>query len=111
METYNIWTIGCQMNKADSERLGSALDQMNLSTVESPEEADVVVVNSCVVRKSAEDKVTGMLTRLNGCKKSNPSQVIALMGCMVGPRQEKLQKQYFFLIYLSTLVSNHCNAT
>lgn len=94
METYNIWTIGCQMNKADSERLGSALDQMNLSAVESPEEADVVVVNSCVVRKSAEDKVTGMLTRLNGCKKSNPSQVIALMGCMVGPRQEKLQKQY-----------------
>ena len=64
MDTYNIWTIGCQMNKADSERLGSALDQMSLSSVGSPEEADVVVVNSCVVRKSAEDKVTGMLTRL-----------------------------------------------
>jgi tRNA-2-methylthio-N6-dimethylallyladenosine synthase len=94
MDTYNIWTIGCQMNKADSERLGSALDQMSLSPVESPEEADVVIVNSCVVRKSAEDKVTGMLSRLNGSKKSNPDQVIALMGCMVGPRQEKLQKQF-----------------
>ena len=82
------------MNKADSERLGSALDQMSLSPVESPEEADVVIVNSCVVRKSAEDKVTGMLSRLNGSKKSNPDQVIALMGCMVGPRQEKLQKQF-----------------
>ena len=53
MDTYNIWTIGCQMNKADSERLGSALDQMSLSSVGSPEEADVVVVNSCVVSKSA----------------------------------------------------------
>ena len=94
MDTYNIWTIGCQMNKADSERLGSALDQMSLSSVDSPEDADVVVVNSCVVRKSAEDKVTGMLTRLNGFKKNNPSQVIALMGCMVGPRQENLQKQF-----------------
>ena len=94
MDTYNIWTIGCQMNKADSERLGSALDQMSLSPVESPEKADVVIVNSCVVRKSAEDKVAGMWNRLNGSKKSNPDQVIALMGCMVGPRQENLQKQF-----------------
>ena len=100
MDTYNIWTIGCQMNKADSERLGSALDQMSLSSVESPEEADVVVVNSCVVRKSAEDKVTGMLTRLNGFKKNNPNQVIALMGCMVGPKQDNLQKQFPYVEYL-----------
>ena len=97
MDTYNIWTIGCQMNKADSERLGSALDQMSLSSVESPELADVIVVNSCVVRKSAEDKVTGMLAKLNGFKKNNPDQVIALMGCMVGPKQDKLQKQFPFV--------------
>ena len=64
MDTYNIWTIGCQMNKADSERLGSALDQMSLSSVESPELADVIVINSCVVRKSGEDKVTGMEKRI-----------------------------------------------
>ena len=97
MDTYNIWTIGCQMNKADSERLGSALDQMSLSSVESPELADVIVVNSCVVRKSAEDKVTGMLAKLNGFKKNNPDQIIALMGCMVGPKQDKLQKQFPFV--------------
>ena len=97
MDTYNIWTIGCQMNKADSERLGSALDQMSLSSVESPELADVIVINSCVVRKSAEDKVTGMLAKLNGFKKNNPDQVIALMGCMVGPKQDKLQKQFPFV--------------
>ena len=97
MDTYNIWTIGCQMNKADSDRLGSALDQMSLSSVESPELADVIVVNSCVVRKSAEDKVTGMLAKLNGFKKNNPDQVIALMGCMVGPKQDKLQKQFPFV--------------
>ena len=97
MDTYNIWTIGCQMNKADSERLGSALDQMSLSLVHSPDQADVVVVNSCVVRKSAEDKVTGMLAKLNGFKKNNPNQVIALMGCMVGPKQDKLQKQFPFV--------------
>ena len=61
METYHIWTIGCQMNTADSERLGSALEQMGLTAVQRPTDADVVVLNSCVVRQSAEDKVTGTL--------------------------------------------------
>ncbi len=94
MRSYYIWTIGCQMNKADSERLESALGQLGLSSADSPKDADVVVLNSCVVRQSAEDKVIGMMTSLKPQKQRDPDKVIALMGCMVGPKTEPLQKRY-----------------
>ena len=86
MEDYYIWTIGCQMNVADSERLESALEQMGLGKAASAKEADVVVLNSCVVRQSAEDKVVGMLGHLKPMKQQDGEKVVALMGCMVGPR-------------------------
>ena len=94
MRSYYIWTIGCQMNKADSERLESALGQMGMSSTDSPEEADVVVVNSCVVRQSAEDKVGGMLWSLKPLKRDDPDKVVALMGCMVGPKTADLEKRF-----------------
>ena len=94
MESYYIWTVGCQMNKADSERMESALGQMGLGPTESPGDADVIVLNSCVVRESAEDRVIGMLTSLKPLKQKNPEKVLALMGCMVGPQTKALQKRY-----------------
>ena len=94
MERYYTWTIGCQMNKADSERLESALERLGLSPASSPKEADVIVLNSCVVRQSAEDKVTGMLTSLKPLKNQTPDKVIALMGCMVGPRADDLHRRF-----------------
>jgi len=63
------------MNKADSERLESALGQMGLSASESTDGADVVVLNSCVVRQSAEDKVTGLLTSLKPLKNTDRSPI------------------------------------
>ncbi|MQF83130.1 hypothetical protein FIM02_03080, partial [SAR202 cluster bacterium AD-802-E10_MRT_200m] len=59
--TYYLWTVGCQMNTADSERLGVALNQLGLHEVESPNTADLVILNSCVVRQGAEDKVINAL--------------------------------------------------
>ena len=94
MQTYHIWTIGCQMNTADSERLGSALEQLGLSAVDRPADADVVVLNSCVVRQSAEDKVTGTLNLSQPLRKKRPDSVLALTGCMVGPRTEELQRRF-----------------
>ena len=94
MQTYHIWTIGCQMNTADSERLGSALEQLGLSATARPNDADVVVLNSCVVRQSAEDKVTGTLNLTQPLRKKKPDAVLALTGCMVGPRTEELQKRF-----------------
>ena len=94
MQSYHIWTIGCQMNKADSERLESALDQMGLASVPEPEDADVVVLNSCVVRQSSEDKVVGMLSRLRSQNGDAPDRVLALMGCMVGPDRSTLESRF-----------------
>jgi tRNA-2-methylthio-N6-dimethylallyladenosine synthase len=94
MPSYFIWTIGCQMNKADSERLESALAQMGFSQAASPTDANVVVLNSCVVRGSAEDKVVGMLGTLKPIKMRDPDKVIALMGCMVGPNAAPLAERF-----------------
>ena len=94
MDGYYIWTVGCQMNKADSERLESALGQMGLEARPSPKEADVIVLNSCVVRQSAEDRVVGMMTSLKPMKQRKQDKVLALMGCMVGPRTDELEKRF-----------------
>ena len=94
MDTYYIWTIGCQMNKADSERLGSALEQLGLNPVDNAKSADVIVLNSCVVRQGAEDKVVGNLWMVNPLKKKRPDRVLALMGCMVGPRTDELENRF-----------------
>ena len=94
LDTYYIWTIGCQMNKADSERLGSALEQLGLRPVDNAKGADVIVLNSCVVRQGAEDKVVGNLWMVNPLKKKQPDRVLALMGCMVGPRTDELEKRF-----------------
>ena len=94
MDGYYIWTVGCQMNKADSERLESALGQMGFEPKTSPKEADVIVLNSCVVRQSAEDRVVGMMTSLKPLKQRSQDKVLALMGCMVGPLTDELQKRF-----------------
>ena len=94
MNSFHIWTIGCQMNTADSERLASALEQMGLESAEDARVADVVVLNSCVVRQSAEDKVVGNLGAVSRLKKQDPDRVIALMGCMVGPKFDQLARRF-----------------
>ena len=81
---YHIWTVGCQMNTADSQRLGSELERRGYRWAERPEDADVVVLNTCVVRQQAEDKVYGRLGSLRPIKASRPDMVIGLMGCLVG---------------------------
>jgi tRNA-2-methylthio-N6-dimethylallyladenosine synthase len=92
---YYTWTVGCQMNKADTERLESAFSQMGFLPTTSPTTADVIVLNSCVVRQSAEDKVVGTITSLKPLKKANPTTVLAVMGCMVGPNQERQLREKF----------------
>lgn len=82
------------MNKADSERMGAALEQLGLGECSSAKEADVIVLNSCVVRQNAEDRAVGMLTSLKPWKQRNPEKTLALMGCMVGPRDDELKQRF-----------------
>jgi len=58
---YHIWTIGCQMNIADSNHVAAELEKIGYGPTDSLDNADVVVINTCVVRQSAEDKAVGKL--------------------------------------------------
>lgn len=92
---YHIWTEGCQMNVADSQRVGSALEHLGYAHTPVIEAADVIVMNTCVVRQSAEDKAYGRLSSLKPLKQKNPGLIINLMGCLVGVRgHEKLKKTF-----------------
>jgi tRNA-2-methylthio-N6-dimethylallyladenosine synthase len=86
------------MNVADSQRMGSALEHLGYQHTSQPEAADIIVLNTCVVRQSAEDKAYGRLQSLRPLKDKNPGLVINLMGCMVGVRgAEKLRKKLPFV--------------
>jgi tRNA-2-methylthio-N6-dimethylallyladenosine synthase len=92
---YHIWTEGCQMNVADSQRVASALEQLGYLPVSAAEQADVIVLNTCVVRQSAEDKAYGRLTSLAPLKRRRPEVVINLMGCLVGLHETERLKRAF----------------
>jgi len=82
------------MNVADSQRVGSSLEHLGYTFTDTAEEADVIVLNTCVVRQSAEDKALGRLSSLKPLKEKNPDLVINLMGCLVGVRgAEKLREK------------------
>jgi len=95
---YHIWTIGCQMNVADSQRVASSLEKMGYHATQQAEEADVIVLNTCVVRQSAEDKAYGRLNSLRPLKIRRPDLVINLMGCLVGIKENpKLAEAFPFV--------------
>src|SRR5918912_1907188 len=82
MRAFHIWTIGCQMNVADSRRLAESLERNGLRIAEHPAQADVVVLYSCVVRQGAEDRVHGQLHALKQMKAARPGMKIVVAGCV-----------------------------
>ena len=86
------------MNVADSLRVASALEHLGYQPTRKAEEANVIVLNTCVVRQSAEDKAYGRLHSLRPLKSQRPELVINLMGCLVGVKgHERLQKRFPFV--------------
>jgi tRNA-2-methylthio-N6-dimethylallyladenosine synthase len=94
MPGYYIWTIGCQMNKADSQHMAHCLERAGYSRAPVVEEAEIVVLNSCVVRGSAENRVVNRLNSIKGLKKRLPGVTIALTGCMVDSREDDLRRHF-----------------
>lgn len=82
------------MNQSDSERLSSGFTNMGFDSTDDMANADVVVLNTCVVRQSAEDTATGLIGRLGKRIKGNDDRMIAVMGCMVGPEQSELRRRF-----------------
>jgi tRNA-2-methylthio-N6-dimethylallyladenosine synthase len=94
MPKYHIWTIGCQMNKAESERLGSLFEELGYEATNTAAEADLIVLNSCVVRQHAEDRVINKLNALKSLKKTRPGTLLALTGCLVSAETDRLEKSF-----------------
>lgn len=92
MKRYYLWTIGCQMNDADAARIEQALFSMGFQPTSQPEEADLVMLITCVVRQSAEDKVVGRLSSLKSLKRYHPHILITVMGCFVDDERALLAR-------------------
>ena len=93
MKNFHVSTVGCQMNVSDSERLASGLKELGLNENDNVN-SDLVILNTCVVRQTAEDTATGLLGKLKNIKKKNPSMMICVMGCMVGPKTVDLERRF-----------------
>jgi tRNA-2-methylthio-N6-dimethylallyladenosine synthase len=91
MPRYCIWTIGCQMNKADSDNIASCLEQYGYRPTAKIDDADVIVLNSCVVRQSAESKVANKISSL-GCLDAD--KVLAVTGCIVDADVDDLHERF-----------------
>ncbi|OGN97351.1 MAG: tRNA (N6-isopentenyl adenosine(37)-C2)-methylthiotransferase MiaB [Chloroflexi bacterium RBG_13_51_36] len=94
MQHYFIWTIGCQMNKAESQQIAGYLDSAGYQAATSLADADLVVLNTCVVRESAENKVLGTLGLLKGLKDEHPDLQILVTGCFVNSHTRELQRRF-----------------
>ena len=94
MPKYHIWTIGCQMNKAESERLAGRFEELGYEPTAQINDADLVVLNSCVVRQSAENRVVNKLAALRPQKKARPDVLLAVTGCLVDSDIDALKKRY-----------------
>ncbi|MFA5055101.1 MAG: tRNA (N6-isopentenyl adenosine(37)-C2)-methylthiotransferase MiaB [Dehalococcoidia bacterium] len=91
MPYYHIWTIGCQMNKSDSESIAAFLDQHGYRSTAKIDDADIVVLNSCVVRQSAESKVAN---KIDALRRLDSDKVLAVTGCIVDENVDGLRKRF-----------------
>ena len=98
MPFYHIWTIGCQMNRAESERLASALSLQGYRP-SNADRADLIIANTCVVRGHAEEKVLNKLQNLKALKLKRPEMKLAVTGCFVEGEAHKLKERFPFVDY------------
>lgn len=93
---YYIRTYGCQANVRDGESISGMMEEMSFSRVEKPEEADVLIFNTCAVRRAAEEHVLGEVGMLKGLKNEDPNKVFCICGCMA---QEEAVVQEILKLY------------
>ncbi|MGQ9808481.1 MAG: tRNA (N6-isopentenyl adenosine(37)-C2)-methylthiotransferase MiaB [Armatimonadota bacterium] len=97
MKSVYIETYGCQMNVADSETVGGLLRQRGYSLAATPDEADVILLNTCAVREHAEDRVLGRLGEMARYKHMRPGVVLGVLGCMAQHLKGRLLEQNRFV--------------
>lgn len=92
----HVHSYGCQQNVSDGEKIKGQLAMMGYTFCDSPEDADIVIYNTCAVRENAEDRVYGNIGELKHNKDKNPEMVIGLCGCMMQQEHiaQKIKKSY-----------------
>ena len=88
-----IEVYGCQMNVAEAERMAGELNQIGFSPTTSRQDADVIILHTCCVRESAEEKIYGKLGELKSVKRDNPAVILGITGCMAQKESEALIKR------------------
>lgn len=92
---FYILTLGCQMNKNDSERIAGFLSDFGLAETEKSEEADILLINTCSVRAHAEQRVFSFVHNWNEYRKNKPNLIIGITGCLPGyDRDGKMRKKF-----------------
>lgn len=91
-----VHTFGCQLNFSEGEKIKGLLAQMGYDLTDIPDNADIIIFNTCAVRENAEDRVFGQIGAIKRFKKSNPNLIIGLSGCMAQEKHvlEKIKKSY-----------------
>ncbi len=92
-QTVHIETLGCQMNKSDSEKMMGLLAKDGYSWTDELETADLILINSCSIRENAVNRLIGHLGRLKGLKKARPELIIGVGGCVPQHEKENLLKR------------------
>ncbi|HKW92950.1 MAG TPA: tRNA (N6-isopentenyl adenosine(37)-C2)-methylthiotransferase MiaB [Methylomirabilota bacterium] len=103
----HLITYGCQMNEYDSERVAGLLKQERYELTDRPEEADLILLNTCSIREKAEDKVYSQLGALKSLKRKRPDLVIGVMGCMAQLQKGRIQERapYVDLVFGSPAIA------
>ncbi len=95
LPSFHVWTLGCQMNRSDSEEMAGRLLAAGCSEAPSLETADLIVINTCAIREGAEQKVIGRQGQLSRLKEANPGLRVVLTGCSVRePDRAGLRRRY-----------------
>ncbi|MBI5022550.1 MAG: tRNA (N6-isopentenyl adenosine(37)-C2)-methylthiotransferase MiaB [Candidatus Magasanikbacteria bacterium] len=95
MFTFFIITFGCQMNKSDSERIAGLLISLGGVEAGGPDKSDLVLLNTCSVRKSAEDRIFGQIHNLKQLKNTRPDLIIGITGCLPGRDKDGALRRQF----------------
>ena len=97
MRRYHVTTFGCQMNAHDSERIKCMLESLGLGEAASPDDADVVVFNTCTIREKPDTRLAAYLGNAAARKRERPDLVIAVGGCYAEAQRERIFEQYPFV--------------
>ena len=97
MRTYYLRSFGCQMNAHDAERIRALLEERGLAPVGEPDRADLLVYNTCTVRKSAEDRLAGHLGIAARLKREDPRRIVLVTGCLPQAEKDELFRRVPFV--------------